>query len=90
MLALFPFILLAWSMMFMAKSPFFEKAVILTGASSGIGRQLAYQLAAQGAWLSLAARDLERLQTVQAECERRGQAAGCRTLVVQTDVADEI
>ena len=74
----------------MAKSPFFEKAVILTGASSGIGRQLAYQLAAQGAWLSLAARDLERLQTVQAECERRGQAAGCRTLVVQTDVADEI
>ena len=69
--------------------PFKEKVVILTGASSGIGRQLAYQLAEQGAWLSLAGRDLERLQTVAAECQQRGQAAGCRTLVIQTDVADE-
>lgn len=74
----------------MAKPPFYEKVVILTGASSGIGRELAYQLAKQGAWLSLAARDLERLQAVQAECEQRGQAAGCRTLVIQTDVTDEI
>lgn len=73
----------------MAKPPFYEKVVILTGASSGIGTELAYQLAEQGAWLSLAARDLERLQAVQAECGQRGQAAGCRTLVIQTDVADE-
>jgi short-subunit dehydrogenase len=74
----------------MAHAPFHEKVVVLTGASSGIGRELAYQLAEQGAWLALAARNLERLQAVEGECQQRGQTAGCRTLVVQTDVADEI
>jgi len=68
---------------------FHEKVVILTGASSGIGRDLAYLLAEQGAWLALAARDLGRLQAVADECLQRGQAVGCRTIVVQTDVADE-
>jgi short-subunit dehydrogenase len=74
----------------MPKLPFFEKVVILTGASSGIGCQLAYQLAEQGAWLSLAARDLGRLQAVADECQQRGQPAGCRTFVIQTDVTDEV
>ena len=74
----------------MANSTFHEKVVILTGASRGIGRQLAYQLAEQGAWLSLAARDQERLQVVAHECQQRGQAAGCRAMVIQTDVADEV
>jgi short-subunit dehydrogenase len=73
----------------MGQPPFFEKAVVLTGASSGIGRELACQLADQGAWLALAGRNLERLQAVEAECRQRGQSAGSRSLVVQTDVADE-
>lgn len=33
--------------------PFEENVVILTGASHGIGEQLAYQLASQGAHLAL-------------------------------------
>jgi 3-oxoacyl-ACP reductase-like protein len=52
----------------MAASIFKDKVVVITGASSGIGRELAYQLAEQGAWLSLAARNGERLATVVALC----------------------
>lgn len=62
-----------------------DKVVILTGASSGIGRALALLLAEQGAWLALGARDLARLQEVAAACEARGGKA----LAVQTDVSKE-
>ncbi len=65
--------------------PFRDNAVILTGASRGIGTQIAYQLAEQGAWLTLAARTLEELETVAEECRRRGGKA----IAVRTDVTDE-
>ncbi len=64
---------------------FRENVVIITGASSGIGRELAYQLAGQGAWLALAARRQDKLEEVAEECRRRGAKA----LVVPTDVTDE-
>ena len=41
-----------------------DKVIIITGASGGIGSELARQLAKQGALLVLASRDLDRLQTV--------------------------
>jgi short-subunit dehydrogenase len=67
------------------KSPVFkDHVIIITGASSGIGRELAYQLAGQGASLSLAARDQGRLDEVAAECRKFGGKA----LIVPTDVAD--
>jgi NAD(P)-dependent dehydrogenase (short-subunit alcohol dehydrogenase family) len=69
----------------MAENPFYQQVVIVTGASSGIGRQVALQLAAQGAWLALAARRAERLEEVVAHC----QAQGGRALAVPTDVTDE-
>jgi short-subunit dehydrogenase len=69
----------------MAKAVFRENVVVITGASSGIGRELAYQLAEQGAWLALAARSVDRLEAVAAECESRGG----RALVVPTDVGEE-
>jgi short-subunit dehydrogenase len=69
----------------MPKPIFHENVVIITGASSGIGRELAFQLADQGAWLSLGARNLEQLETAAEECrQRRGRA-----LVTQTDVTRE-
>jgi short-subunit dehydrogenase len=64
---------------------FQENVVILTGASSGIGREMAYQLARQGAWLSLAARDAMRLEQVAHTCRE----AGARALVVETDVVEQ-
>ena len=54
----------------MAQAPFRDNVVILTGASRGIGEQIAYQLADQGASLALAARSLERLEDVAARCRQ--------------------
>lgn len=64
---------------------FVNKAVIVTGASSGIGKALALQLAREGAWLALAARNAERLQSLAQECCQHGAKA----IAVPTDVADE-
>ncbi|MBA7471105.1 D-beta-hydroxybutyrate dehydrogenase [subsurface metagenome] len=67
------------------KNTFREKTVIVTGASSGIGRELALRLAAEGAWLALAARNAERLDSLTRECQKRGSKA----IAIPTDVADE-
>ncbi len=64
---------------------FRDNVVILTGASTGIGEAMAQQLAAQGAWLALAARNTARLEAVAADCRARGG----RALVVPTDVTDQ-
>ena len=63
-------------------SIFQGNVVIITGASSGIGRELAIQLANQGATLVLAARDIERLEDVSAQCKNSSD----KVLVVKTDV----
>jgi short-subunit dehydrogenase len=69
----------------MNRNAFKDNVVILTGASSGIGRAAALQLAEQGAWLALAARDADRLEPVAAERRERGG----RAIAVKTDVAIE-
>ena len=60
------------------------RRIILTGASEGIGRALALELAARGARLALAARDRDRLESVAQECRARGADA----LAVPTDVTN--
>ncbi len=65
--------------------PFNDNVVVLTGASMGIGEQLAYQLADQGAQLMLAARNADRLALVAAECRRRG----AQTEIFAVDLTDE-
>ncbi len=68
------------------KSTHFENQVaIITGASSGIGRALAVQLAGQGAKVVLAARRAGLLEQATAEC----QQAGGEAMAVPTDVAVE-
>jgi len=64
---------------------FKDAVTIITGAASGIGREMAYQLAEQGACLSLADCDAEGLENVAAECRSRGG----RVIAVQTDVCQQ-
>lgn len=69
----------------MAENAFRDNVVVITGGSSGIGREIAYQLSAQGAQLVLAAREPSLLESVAAECRRRG----ARAIAVPTDVGVE-
>jgi short-subunit dehydrogenase len=69
----------------MTPENFRNKVVIVTGASSGIGRALALQLAREGASVALAARSAGRLQALAEECRARGGTVE----VIPTDVADE-
>lgn len=59
--------------------------ILITGASSGIGAELARQCAAVGARLSLAARDGARLEQIAQAC----RALGADVLVVPGDVSIE-
>jgi len=64
---------------------FAGRVIVVTGASSGIGRAVCVELAAQGPRLVLAARDRTRLEEVAVACRARGAEA----LVVPTDVSSE-
>lgn len=59
--------------------------VAVTGAGTGIGRAVALRLAAEGARLSLFARDLGRLEETAREIERRG---GAKAVALALDVRD--
>ncbi len=61
-----------------------SRVVVITGASSGIGRSVALKLARPGTALVLAARAVAPLERVAADCRTRG----AQTLVVSLDVTD--
>jgi NAD(P)-dependent dehydrogenase (short-subunit alcohol dehydrogenase family) len=69
----------------MANKVFQGKVVLITGASSGIGRAAAHAYAAQGAHIVLAARREAQLQDAAREVE----ALGVRALAVRCDVTLE-
>lgn len=77
---------------------FAKKRVLITGASSGIGAEMARQLGADGARIVLAARRADRLEEVAADVRARGGEAhvvladvsredDCRRMVAETVAA---
>jgi NADP-dependent 3-hydroxy acid dehydrogenase YdfG len=64
-----------------------DMVVIVTGASSGIGEATAWAFGRAGARLVLAARRLERLQTLAGEIQALG--TGAEALAVATDLSRE-
>jgi short-subunit dehydrogenase len=62
-----------------------DNVVAITGASKGIGAELARQLAGKGAKLVLAARNAKELEAVAQECRKLGAAV----VTVKADVAEE-
>lgn len=66
-------------------SRFAGKVIAITGASEGIGAELARQFAGKAVWLALAARNLEKLEKVADEC----RALGAEAFAVRCDVSVE-
>lgn len=64
---------------------FTGKVALVTGASSGLGAQMAEALAGQGADVVILARRLERLEILGDKLK----AMGCKCLPVKCDVTDE-
>ncbi len=64
---------------------FSGRVIAITGASEGIGAELARQVSGKNVWLALAARNLEKLEAVAADCRARGAEA----LAIRCDVSAE-
>jgi NAD(P)-dependent dehydrogenase (short-subunit alcohol dehydrogenase family) len=62
-----------------------DKVVIITGASSGIGKALSFEMASRGAIVVMAARSWDKL----GEIEKELMAGGYRVLAVQADVSQD-
>ena len=62
-----------------------NKVVIITGASSGIGKALVYEFARCGAKISMGARNTEELKKIEDDLK----ASGTEIISVQTDVTRE-
>jgi short-subunit dehydrogenase len=61
-----------------------QATVVITGASSGIGRAIALEFAKEQAYLVLAARNAENLLETAQECQR----LGAKAIAVPTDTTD--
>jgi 3-oxoacyl-[acyl-carrier protein] reductase len=66
-------------------SSFAGKIALVTGASQGIGRAVALELAKQGATVALAARNTEKLEAVAAEIAAAGGSAKAYALDISNE-----
>src|SRR5439155_6935273 len=68
----------------MSQGELSDRVSLITGASRGIGRAIALELARRGSSLVLASRSMEDLQPLARECETEG----VRSRAVRIDLAD--
>ena len=61
-----------------------NRVAVITGASSGLGRQMSFGFAKQGADLVLIARRIERLEEIKKELEK----LGVKVLIIKCDVTN--
>jgi short-subunit dehydrogenase len=66
-----------------------KNVTVITGASTGIGEELAYQLAEQGAHLVLTARRLSELERVAEQVKKISINTGTKVITVSADIAIE-
>lgn len=79
-------VLLWWKKRGVSNNKYFkDKTVWITGASSGIGRQLAILCATYGANLIISGRDIQKLGDVQRECKVVNK--NCKIALVPYDIA---
>ena len=64
------------------------RTIVITGASSGIGKALAQRFAGPETLLGIIGRDEQRLQAVAAECQQRG--ANVSTALIDVCARDEL
>ena len=64
------------------------KVVLITGASSGIGRELSLQLSMLGASIILSSRDEKKLNDVALECQESALSKSQKFLVIPIDMAN--
>ena len=64
-----------------------DKRVIITGPTSGVGKEIAMQLAALGAEIILACRDIEKGNQTSTEITRR--TGSTKLVVMQMDASDQ-
>ena len=69
------------------REPVSPRSVLITGASSGIGAELARQYAGPGVFLYLAGRNEQRLSQVAADCEAKGAKVEGQLMDICDDVA---
>lgn len=62
------------------------KNILITGASSGIGKLLAFESARRGANLCIGARRIERLEEIKKEIKEK---YGCKVIALRLDVKDK-
>ena len=58
------------------------RVAVISGASSGLGKQMTYAFASQGASLVILARRIEKLEEIKKDLEKKGT----KVLAVQCDV----